>query len=477
MGSYEKMKLVNFNVELFKKIGALADEMQLPCYAVGGFVRDSLLQRKCKDIDIMVVGEPIAFAQAVKTKLNGFGFAVFERFRTARLSLKDGELGELELEFVGARKESYSPESRKPITEIGTLEDDLSRRDFTINALAISLNQESFGKLVDLFDGQKDLAAQILRTPLEPERTFSDDPLRMMRAARFASQLNFQLTPEIFQAMKNMHARISIVSKERVRDELFKILASPKPSIGFDILHKTGVLKEFLPELTAMAGVEQIDGIGHKDTFYHSLKVVDNISLVSEKLWLRVAALFHDVGKPRTKRFKDGHGWTFHGHDAVGASMMPRIFRKQKFPLDHLEYVQKLIRLHLRPIPLSGEEITDSAVRRLMFDAGEDLDDLMALCRADVTSKNPQKVERIMKNFLFVEKKISLVGEKDLLAKWRPPINGEEIMEMFHLPEGKTIGILKKSMENAIIDGLIPYDKEAATRFLQEAFQKLNEKN
>ncbi|ACF13767.1 polynucleotide adenylyltransferase/metal dependent phosphohydrolase [Chloroherpeton thalassium ATCC 35110] len=477
MVSQDNTKLVNFNAEIFRKIGALADEMQLPCYAVGGFVRDSLLQRKCKDIDIMVVGEPIAFAKAAKTKLNGFGFAVFERFRTARLSLKDREMGEIELEFVGARKESYSPESRKPITEVGTLQDDLSRRDFTINALAVSLNQATFGKLTDLFNGRNDLSAQLLRTPLEPESTFSDDPLRMMRAARFASQLNFNLEPEIFVAMQNMHRRIGIVSKERVRDELFKIMASPKPSVGLDILYKTGVLKEILPELTAMAGVEQIDGVGHKDTFYHTLKVVDNISEMSEKFWLRMAALFHDVGKPKTKRFKEGHGWTFHGHDAVGAAMMQRIFRKQKFPLDHLEYVQKLIRLHLRPIPLSGEEITDSAIRRLMFEAGEELDDLMMLCRADVTSKNPQKVEKIMSNFLLVEEKVSQVCEKDLLAKWRPPINGVEIMEMFNLSEGKIVGLLKKSMENAIIDGVIPYDKEAAMRFLNDEFQKINDKN
>jgi poly(A) polymerase len=423
----------------------------------------------------MVVGNPLPFAKQVQKELNGHGFVFFERFRTARLTLPDAAEGELELEFVGARKESYNPESRKPITKIGTVQDDLSRRDFTINALALSLNQTTFGQKVDLFHGLEDLQHKLIRTPLEPGQTFSDDPLRMMRAVRFASQLGFTIQPEVLEAIKAMRGRFSIISKERIRDELFKIMLSPVPSVGLGLLHETGLMNEFLPELSLMAGVEQVDGVGHKDTFYHTLKVVDNVSEVTEDLWLRFAALFHDVGKPRTKRFRQGAGWTFHGHDAVGANMLPKLFKRMTFPLSHLDYVRKLVRLHLRPIPLSHEEITDSAVRRLMFEAGEDLDDLMRLCRADVTSKNPRKVQRIMANFANVEQKISEVSEKDLLAKWRPPVNGSEIMEMFNIPEGKLVGMLKKNMENAIIDGLLPYDRQKAIEFLEKEYAALSQ--
>lgn len=464
---------ITLNRPLFKTLGTIADKFDLHCYCVGGFVRDLQLNRPNKDIDIMVVGNPLPFAKAVQKELQGSNFVFFERFRTARLSVQDEHGEPLELEFVGARKESYNPESRKPITEIGTLQDDLSRRDFTINALAISLNKDSFGDLVDLFHGLEDLRKKLIRTPLEPGQTFSDDPLRMMRAVRFASQLGFTIDPEVLKAVTGMHKRLQIVSKERIRDELFKIMLSPKPSIGLALLHETGLMGEFLPELSLMAGVEQVDGVGHKDTFYHTLKVVDNISEVSDDLWLRMAALFHDVGKPRTKRFRQGAGWTFHGHDAVGANMLHKLFNRMTFPLTKLEYVKKLVRLHLRPIPLSHEEITDSAVRRLMFEAGEDLDDLMKLCRADVTSKNPRKVQKIMTNFANVEEKISQVSEKDLLAKWRPPVNGLEIMEMFNIPEGKLVGMLKKNMENAIIDGQIPYDREVAIDYLKKDFETL----
>lgn len=464
---------ISLEEKLFAKLGALADEMNLPCYAVGGFVRDKALGKTCKDIDIMVVGEPIPFAKAVKTRFGGFGFAVFERFRTAQLSLNDDELGEVKLEFVGARKESYNPDSRKPITEIGTLEDDLSRRDFTVNALAIALNQNAFGELVDLFGGLNDLRNKLLRTPLDPESTFSDDPLRMLRAARFAAKLGFSLDPAIPPAMEKMRARIKIVSQERITDELLKLLMTDKPSIGFEILFRTKLLDEIFPELSAMAGVEQIDGMGHKDTFFHTLKVVDNICAMTDNVWLRLSALLHDIGKPRTKRFQQGVGWTFHGHDAVGANMLPKLFRRLRLPMDRLPYVQKMVRMHLRPIPLSRDEITDSAIRRLMFEAGEDLDDLMTLCRADVTSKNPKKVQRVLANFARVAEKVADVAEKDKWAKWRPPVNGNEIMEMFQIPEGRMVGVLKKAMENAILDGAIPHEREAAIAFLKAKFAEL----
>lgn len=447
--------------------------MNLPCYAVGGFVRDTFLGKPCKDIDVMVVGEPIGFAKAVKSHLNGFGFAVFERFRTARLSVADEVKGEFKLEFVGARKESYNPESRKPLTQIGTIEDDLSRRDFTVNALAVSLNQERFGEVVDLFGGLDDLNNKRLRTPLDPESTFSDDPLRMLRAARFASKLGFTLDPSIPPAMEKMRSRLKIVSQERITDELLKLLMTDKPSIGFEILYRTKLLDDIFPELPMMAGVEQIDGMGHKDTFFHTLKVVDNICALTDNVWLRLSALLHDIGKPRTKRFHKGFGWSFHGHDAVGANMLPKIFRRMKLPMEKLPFVQKMVRMHLRPIPLSRDEISDAAIRRLMFEAGEHLDDLMTLCRADVTSKNPKKVQKILANFARVEEKVADVSEKDKWAKWRPPVNGNEIMTMFNLPEGRAVGILKKSMENAILDGIIPHEREAAIEFLKAKFLEI----
>lgn len=462
--------------EILYRIGDLADEQGLPCYLVGGYVRDLIMQRPCTDIDIMVIGEPVPFAKAMVEQLGGRNFVLFERFRTAQLELDDTGAGTFKLEIVGARKESYNPESRKPITSIGTLEDDLSRRDFTINALALRLNREQRGEVVDLYDGQRHIREKLLKTPLDPEQTFSDDPLRMMRAARFACQLDFRLDEATLEAMKAMSGRIGIVSRERVSHEFLKIMQAPKPSIGLKILHSTGLLKEIIPELDVMAGIEQVDGLGHKDTLFHTFQVVDNLAEHSDKLWLRVSALLHDIAKPITKRFNQRSGWTFHGHEAVGVKLVRRIFRAMKWPMEPMEYVQKMVRLHHRPIPLSKGEITDSAVRRLMFDAGQDLDDLMMLCRADVTSKNPRKVQRIMKNFNNVEAKIAEVGEKDLLAKWRPPVSGTDIMELLDLPQGRTVGIIKSHMENAIIDGDIPYDRQAALDFVQQVYREMQEK-
>ena len=460
--------------EILYRIGDMADKSGISCYLVGGYVRDVIMQRPCADIDIMVIGDPVLFAKAVRDELNGRNFVLFERFRTAQLELSD-PMGTFKVELVGARKESYNSDSRKPVTLIGTLDDDLSRRDFTINSLALVLNSEGRNQIIDHFHGIDDLNACILRTPLDPMQTFSDDPLRMMRAARFAAQLDFTLLPEVIEAMKSMHERIGIVSIERVSQELFNIMLSPRPSKGLIILHETGVLKEIMPEVSAMAGIEQVDGLGHKDTLFHTFQVIDNLAPHSENLWLRMAALLHDIAKPATKRFSKSAGWTFHGHDAVGTRIVAKIFRQMRWPLDPLDYVQKMVRLHHRPIPLSKEEISDSAIRRLMFDAGEDLQDLMNLCRADVTSKNPKKVSRIMSNFNHVEEKIAEVGEKDQLAKWRPPLSGEDIMATLNLTEGKMVGMIKKRMENAVIDGLIPYDRDAALNYIRQIYRELGD--
>lgn len=458
---------------ILDRIGDLADREGLDCYLVGGYVRDRLMGRPCTDIDIMVVGDPVPFAKTVRDELHGRNFVLFERFRTAQVELDDPDHGTIKLELVGARKESYNPESRKPITEVGTLEDDLSRRDFTVNALAVVLNATGRGTVVDHYDGLGDLERGLLKTPLEPQQTFSDDPLRMMRAARFAAQLGFTPEPEMLAAMEAMHERIAIVSRERISHEFFKIILAPEPSVGLIILHRTGLLGAVMPELAAMAGIEQVDGLGHKDTLYHTFKVLDNIAPYTQNLWLRIAALLHDIAKPQTKRFSKRAGWTFHGHDAVGVRIIARIFKGLRWPQTHLDYVQKMVRLHHRPIPLSGKEITDSAIRRLMFDAGPDLQDLMTLCRADVTSKNPRKVARIMANFNKVEQKIAEVGEKDLLARWRPPIDGLEIMQELGLEEGRMVGMIKKRMENAIIDGQIPYERQAALDYVRKAYQEL----
>ncbi|NMW19222.1 MAG: HD domain-containing protein [Chlorobiaceae bacterium] len=458
--------------EILYRIGDLADENGIGCYLVGGYVRDMIMLRACTDIDIMVIGDPVPFAKTVRDRLHGKNFVLFERFRTSQLELTDPKQGTFKVELVGARKESYNTESRKPVTLTGTIEDDLSRRDFTINALALVLNRENRNQIIDHFHGLEDLNSRILRTPLDPEQTFSDDPLRMMRAARFAAQLEFRLLPEVVEAMKSMRERIRIVSMERISKEFFKIMLSARPSAGLITLYETGVLKEIMPEVAAMAGIEQFDGLGHKDTLFHTFQVIDNVAAKSENLWLRIAALLHDIGKPATKRFTKSAGWTFHGHDAVGLRIVENIFKSMRWPLDFLSYVQKMVRLHHRPIPLSKEEISDSAVRRLMFDAGEDLLDLMTLCRADVTSKNPRKVLQIMSNFNHVEKKINEVGEKDFLARWRPPISGQDIMVTLGLNEGKVVGIIKKRMENAIIDGHIPYDRSAALEFVKQLYKE-----
>ncbi len=459
--------------ELLYRIGELADKSGTPCYLVGGYVRDMLMHRPCSDIDIMVIGDPVAFAKIVHDELQGRNFVLFERFRTAQLELTDSIQGSFKVELVGARKESYNSDSRKPVTLIGTLDDDLSRRDFTINALALTLNREGRNQIIDHFHGVEDIEARILRTPLDPEQTFSDDPLRMMRTARFAAQLDFQPLPEVLEAMHSMCDRVKIVSMERVSQEFLKIMLSPRPSIGLVILYETGLLKELMPEVAAMAGIEQVDGMGHKDTLFHTFQVIDNVAAHSPNLWLRIAALLHDIAKPVTKRFTKSAGWTFHGHDAVGIKFVSKIFRYMRWPHDPLDYVQKMVRLHHRPIPLSKDEISDSAIRRLMFDAGEDLRDLMSLCKADVTSKNPKKVSRIMNNFNLVEAKIAEVGEKDQLAKWRPPVSGEDIMALLGLPEGKTVGMIKKRMENAVIDGLIPYDRDAALDYIRLIYQEM----
>ena len=458
--------------EILNRIGDLADEYGTECYLVGGYVRDMIMQRPCTDIDIMVIGDPVPFAKTVRDRLHGKNFVLFERFRTAQLELTDLKQGAFKVELVGARKESYNSDSRKPVTLIGTLDDDLSRRDFTINALALVLNSDGRNQIIDHFHGLEDINSRILRTPLDPEQTFSDDPLRMMRAARFAAQLEFRLVPEVVEAMKTMRERIRIVSMERISKEFFKIMLSARPSTGLITLYETGVLKEIMPEVAAMAGIEQFDGLGHKDTLFHTFQVIDNVAAKSENLWLRIAALLHDIGKPATKRFTKSAGWTFHGHDAVGLRIVDRVFKYMRWPIDPLAYVQKMVRLHHRPIPLSKEEISDSAIRRLMFDAGEDLQDLMNLCRADVTSKNPRKVLQIMSNFNHVEKKISEVGEKDFLARWRPPISGQDIMDTLGLSEGKVVGMIKKNMENAVIDGLIPYDRSAALDYIKQLYKE-----
>ncbi len=457
--------------EILYRIGDMADTCEVGCYLVGGYVRDMMMQRPCTDIDIMIIGDPVPFAKAVRDELNGRNFVLFERFRTAQLELSD-PMGTFKVELVGARKESYNNDSRKPVTLVGTLDDDLSRRDFTINSLALVLNHEGRNEIIDHFHGMEDINARILRTPLDPLQTFSDDPLRMMRAARFAAQLDFTLLPEVLEAMKVMRERIGIVSIERVSQELFKIMLSPQPSKGLIILYETGLLKEIMPDVSAMAGIEQVDGLGHKDTLFHTFKVIDNLAPHSKNLWLRMAALLHDIAKPATKRFSKSAGWSFHGHDAVGTRIVAKIFRQMRWPIDPLDYVQKMVRLHHRPIPLSKEEISDSAIRRLMFDAGEDLQDLMNLCRADVTSKNPKKVLRIMSNFNHVEAKIAEVGEKDQLARWRPPLSGEDIMTTLGLTEGKMVGIIKKRMENAVIDGLIPYDRDAALDYIRKIYHE-----
>jgi poly(A) polymerase len=449
---------------VFKRISTVADTLGLETYVVGGYVRDLILNRPSKDIDFVCVGSGIELAQAIAKDLGpSVRVNVFKNFGTAQITFDD-----MELELVGARKESYRNDSRKPIVEDGTLDDDQKRRDFTINAMAISLNSKLFGELVDPFDGIGDIKRKIIRTPLDPVITFSDDPLRMMRAVRFASQLNFDIEADTFAALTSQAERLKIVSQERIIDELNKIILSPVPSYGFKLLFHSGLLKQFFPEMVALHGVEYQDNKAHKDNFFHTLQVLDNVSKVSNDLWLRWAAILHDIAKPATKRFDKTHGWTFHGHEDKGARMTPGIFRKLKLPMDErMVFVQKLVRLHLRPIPLS-REVTDSAVRRLLFEAGDDVEALMKLCRADVTSKNNEKVGRILKNFDLVEQKMKEVEEKDHVRNFQPPVTGDEIMKMYNVPPGKVIGDIKEAIKEAILEGEIRNDREEALALLRK---------
>ena len=497
-------------LEVLKKIALAAKELGMPCYLIGGFVRDKILGRNTKDMDIVCVGDGIELAAKVADKFTSKPEVnFFKNFGTAQLKIKFSDeekeyfvkesdsnntpvpssleftseakgksvahWGEVfEIEFVGARKESYNFDSRKPAVETGTIEDDQNRRDFTINAMAISLNSHDFGKLVDPFNGINDLELKNIQTPLAPAQTFSDDPLRMMRAIRFAAQLNFTINSETFAAIGENAERIKIVSGERIADELNKILMSDKPSIGFDLLYKCGLLKIIFPQMVDLAGAEYIDGMGHKDNFYHTIQVVDNIAKHTADIWLRWAAVLHDIAKPATKKFEEGHGWTFHGHEVVGGRMVPKIFAKLKLPQNEkMKFVRKLVELHLRPISLTKENITDSAIRRLLFDAGEDFDALMTLCAADITSKNKTKVKRFLENFEMVRQRCAEVEEKDHLRNWQPPITGELIMQTFNLTPCRAVGDLKNAIREAILDGIIPNEYDAAYSFMLQKAKEL----
>ena len=450
-------------LQLFKKLSAAAKNLGVESYIIGGYVRDKILGRNTKDIDVVCVGDGIALAEETAKQFGkGIQVNIFKTYGTAQIKFE-----ETEIEFVGARKESYHADSRNPSVVAGTLSDDQLRRDFTINALGISLNENDFGTVNDPFDGIGDIAKKIIKTPLSPEKTFIDDPLRMMRAIRFAAQLQFNIEENTLQAITANAQRIKIITKERITDEINKILLSIKPSVGFELLYKTGLLEIIFPQMVALAGAEFVDGYGHKDNFYHTLQVVDNIAKTTDDLWLRWAAVLHDIAKPATKKMEEGHGWTFHGHEAVGGRMVAKIFTQLKLPQNEkMKFVRKMVEMHLRPISLSKEDITDSSIRRLLFDEGEDIDSLMKLCDADITSKNKQKVKRFLENFELVRRRCVEVEERDNVRNWQPPITGEIIMETFSLRPSKEVGIIKDAIRNAILDGEISGDFGSAHAFM-----------
>ena len=459
------------NEPIFKLIQQSSDELNIDTYAIGGYVRDFFLERKSKDIDVVTLGKSIDLANLLHQKLGEEAhLSVFKNFGTAQIKFHD-----LEIEFVGARKESYNHNSRNPIVEDGSLEDDQNRRDFTINAIAIGLSKNNFGKLLDPFNGLNDLTNKILKTPLNPDITYSDDPLRMMRAIRFASQLNFQIDVPSFEAISKNKNRIKIISAERIADEINKIILSQKPSVGFKLLLNSGLLDLIFPELVKLLGTETINGLSHKDNFYHTLEVLDNVAEKSNNLWLRWAAILHDIAKPATKRFEEGHGFTFHGHEDKGARMVPKIFANLKLPLNEkMKHVQKLVELHLRPIVLAKTEVTDSAIRRLLFEAGDKIEDLMILCESDITTKNPNKVKKYLHNFEIVRQKLIEIEEKDKIRNWQPPITGEQIMTIYNIMPSKKIGLLKNALKDAILDGLVGNNFEEAKKFLDIKINELN---
>lgn len=451
----------------FYNCSEIAEEMNFEIYIVGGYIRDLILKRQLDDIDILVVGDGLEFAKKLANKLGVENVNFFKNFGTAHFKYQ-----EIDFEFVGARKESYSRESRNPLVEVGTFEDDINRRDFTINTIALSLNKSNYGEIIDRFSGIQDIQNKLIKTPLEPEQTFSDDPLRIMRAFRFASQLNFNLDESLFSAASDMASRLEIISKERITDEFMKILASPKPSVGIKLLYDSGAISHVFPEVANLGGVDQRKDFHHKDVFLHTCKVVDNIAAVSDNLWLRFAGLVHDIAKPMTKRFDEKVGWTFHGHEELGARMMKHIFRNMKLPFSKLEYIRKLVRLHLRPIALVSDNVTDSAIRRFIVSIGEDLEDMILLCRADITSKNPAKVTRYLSNYEKVMEKVRDVKEKDKLREFQSPVRGEEIMKICNIPPSKKIGQIKTAIEEAILDGEIGNNYEEAFTYLMQIKDK-----